>query len=371
MDDDQTPINSAPERRRRLPAVVEDVALTLRGQALLAARRRLQGRLRGSPLALRAGRLDAAAGADLAASGSHRRAQRPRSRARRRRQRRRRRDRRGGRPRPGDLGRFWEPAGDGPGRRRRQAGRQGLHHARPRSRRRRPCTARRPVFKAPATKSSSGVNPAKPIEAALRSVLRAPPPPPLRPRPARSPPIRPPRPRLPAPTRRGPRPSPVPRPAPRRSPSPANSPTPSSSTRSAARSPRSRKAFAATATPELSKALLQRPPRQPANVKVPKAKVVNVVAGPSQGGVYSLSVSLLRVGVTSELRLEMEQVNGKGGKSPTCSADGGPSSQDPRGRRDRRRHGGAGDPGRRRSRRGDRRRPSSPAPRWKNRRPRR
>ena len=71
-------------------------------------------------------------------------------------------------------------------------------------------------------------------------------------------------------------------------------------------------AFAATATPELSRALLKRPPRLPANVKVPKAKVLNIVAGPSQGGVYSLSVSLLRVGVTSELRLEMEKLKGRG-----------------------------------------------------------
>ena len=69
-----------------------------------------------------------------------------------------------------------------------------------------------------------------------------------------------------------------------------------------------RKAFAATATPELAKSLLRRPPRQPANVEVPKAKVVNVVAGPSHGGVYSVSVSLLRVGLTSELRLDMEKL---------------------------------------------------------------
>lgn len=70
---------------------------------------------------------------------------------------------------------------------------------------------------------------------------------------------------------------------------------------------RVRKAFATTATPELAKSLLKRPPRQPANVEVPKAKVVNVVAGPSHGGVYSVSVSLLRVGLTSELRLDMEK----------------------------------------------------------------
>jgi hypothetical protein len=69
-----------------------------------------------------------------------------------------------------------------------------------------------------------------------------------------------------------------------------------------------RKAFGATATPELAKSLLKRPPRQPANVKVPEARVVNVVAGPSHGGVYSVSVSLLRIGLTSELRLDMEKL---------------------------------------------------------------
>jgi hypothetical protein len=68
-----------------------------------------------------------------------------------------------------------------------------------------------------------------------------------------------------------------------------------------------RKAFNQTSTKQLSRSLLHRPPRQPASVKVPQAKVVNVVAGPSKGSVYTVSVSLLRVGVTSELRLEMEQ----------------------------------------------------------------
>ncbi|HMI80503.1 MAG TPA: hypothetical protein VK480_01820 [Solirubrobacterales bacterium] len=72
-----------------------------------------------------------------------------------------------------------------------------------------------------------------------------------------------------------------------------------------------RKAFAATATPQLTRALLKRPPRQPAGVKVPKAKVLNVVPAPSHGEVYPLSVSLLRVGATSELRLEMEQLKNK------------------------------------------------------------
>jgi hypothetical protein len=72
-----------------------------------------------------------------------------------------------------------------------------------------------------------------------------------------------------------------------------------------------RAALAETAAPELRKALLRRPPRLPANVEVPKAKVLNVVPGPSQGGVYSVSVSLLRVGLTSELRLDMEPGKGK------------------------------------------------------------
>lgn len=78
-------------------------------------------------------------------------------------------------------------------------------------------------------------------------------------------------------------------------------------------SPRSeiRKGFQASATRELTRSLLRRPPRLPANAEVPKAKVVNVVAGPSHGGVYPVSVSLLRIGLTSELRLEMELLDGK------------------------------------------------------------
>ncbi|HEX4465443.1 MAG TPA: hypothetical protein VH042_12465 [Solirubrobacterales bacterium] len=65
--------------------------------------------------------------------------------------------------------------------------------------------------------------------------------------------------------------------------------------------------FNRTATPRLAHELLRRPPRQPAGVKVPKAKVLNVVAGPHKGDTFTLSVSLLRVGVTSELRLEMQR----------------------------------------------------------------
>lgn len=70
--------------------------------------------------------------------------------------------------------------------------------------------------------------------------------------------------------------------------------------------------FKATATPELTKALLRRPPHQPAGVEVPQAKVLNIVPAPSHGTIYPLSVSLLRVGVTSELRLEMEQLKNQG-----------------------------------------------------------
>jgi hypothetical protein len=72
-----------------------------------------------------------------------------------------------------------------------------------------------------------------------------------------------------------------------------------------------RDAFHQTTTKQLSKSLLRRPPRQPAGVEVPQAKVVTVVAGPSKGKVYTVSVSLLRVGATSELRLQMEQGPGK------------------------------------------------------------
>lgn len=72
-----------------------------------------------------------------------------------------------------------------------------------------------------------------------------------------------------------------------------------------------RKAFKATATPVVTKALLQRPPHQPAGVEVPKAKVLNVVPAPSHDSIYPVSVSLLRVGATSELRLEMEQLKNK------------------------------------------------------------
>ena len=73
---------------------------------------------------------------------------------------------------------------------------------------------------------------------------------------------------------------------------------------------RAKTVFGETATPRLAAALGERPPRQPAGVDVPQARVLNLVPGPRHGKTYTLSVSLLRVGTTSELRLEMRKVNG-------------------------------------------------------------
>lgn len=68
--------------------------------------------------------------------------------------------------------------------------------------------------------------------------------------------------------------------------------------------------FDETATPQLASALDERPPRQPAEAKVPKARVVNLVPGPRAGKAYTVSVSLLRVGLTTELRLELSKQHG-------------------------------------------------------------
>ncbi len=76
-------------------------------------------------------------------------------------------------------------------------------------------------------------------------------------------------------------------------------------------SPRVRKVFRKTATQPLAKSLVKRPPRQPASVEVPRARVLNVVPGPRRGASVSVSVSLLRVGATSELRLELQQIEDK------------------------------------------------------------
>jgi hypothetical protein len=73
-----------------------------------------------------------------------------------------------------------------------------------------------------------------------------------------------------------------------------------------------RKTLSATTAPRLLKALLRRPPRLPENVKVPKAKVLNVVPGPRRGDTFTLSASLLRVGVTSELRIDVHREDESG-----------------------------------------------------------
>jgi hypothetical protein len=75
--------------------------------------------------------------------------------------------------------------------------------------------------------------------------------------------------------------------------------------------PKVRKVFRKTATQPLAKSLAKRPPRQPATVRVPRARVLNVVPGPRSGASVSVSVSLLRVGATSELRLQLQQVRRK------------------------------------------------------------
>jgi hypothetical protein len=69
---------------------------------------------------------------------------------------------------------------------------------------------------------------------------------------------------------------------------------------------RAKAVFGETASPQLAEALSERPPRLPRGVQVPRAKVVNLVPGPRRGGAYTVSVSLLRVGVTSELRLSLQ-----------------------------------------------------------------
>jgi hypothetical protein len=68
--------------------------------------------------------------------------------------------------------------------------------------------------------------------------------------------------------------------------------------------------FTETATPRLATALAGRPPRLPEGTEVPKARVLNLVPGPRRGKAYTVSASLLRVGITSELRLQMKNQAG-------------------------------------------------------------
>ncbi len=66
-----------------------------------------------------------------------------------------------------------------------------------------------------------------------------------------------------------------------------------------------REVFKRTAADPLVRALRKRPPRLPKGVKVPKARVLNVVPGPKRGGSLAVSVALVRLGASSELRLQL------------------------------------------------------------------
>jgi hypothetical protein len=71
-----------------------------------------------------------------------------------------------------------------------------------------------------------------------------------------------------------------------------------------------KRTFARTATPALARALRDRPPRLPDSVKVPTAKVQNVVVGTPHDREVEASVSLLRLGDLSELRLTLTKRQG-------------------------------------------------------------
>jgi hypothetical protein len=64
-------------------------------------------------------------------------------------------------------------------------------------------------------------------------------------------------------------------------------------------------AFAATATKPLAKALAADPPRLPADGKVPRARVLNVVLGDAGKEQVTASVSLVRLRAISEVRLTL------------------------------------------------------------------
>ena len=64
--------------------------------------------------------------------------------------------------------------------------------------------------------------------------------------------------------------------------------------------------FRSTATEQLTESLADRPPRLPASGRVPRARVVNVVAGPREKRKLAVSVSLLRANGLAELRLDLE-----------------------------------------------------------------
>jgi hypothetical protein len=70
-------------------------------------------------------------------------------------------------------------------------------------------------------------------------------------------------------------------------------------------------AFADTATKQLAKTLKADPPRLPANGKVPKARVLNVVLGKATKQQVTASVSMVRLRAMSELRLTLTRDGGQ------------------------------------------------------------
>ena len=72
------------------------------------------------------------------------------------------------------------------------------------------------------------------------------------------------------------------------------------------------KQFSSVATAKLARELRGNPPRLPSNGQIPKATVVNVVAGKRSGDSLDASVSLMRSGAASELRLDLVREKGKG-----------------------------------------------------------
>lgn len=75
---------------------------------------------------------------------------------------------------------------------------------------------------------------------------------------------------------------------------------------------RASKSLRSTSTPKLARELDRRPPRLPERGKVPKATVLNVVEGKKEGDRLAVSVALMRTGSSSELRLGMRKVDGRG-----------------------------------------------------------
>lgn len=66
-----------------------------------------------------------------------------------------------------------------------------------------------------------------------------------------------------------------------------------------------------TATPKLFRELKSDPPRLPSNGRIPKANVMNVVVGKKVRNRMEVSVSLMRSGASSELRLALTRTDGK------------------------------------------------------------